>query len=473
MKYGLRLSTWALAASALPCVAQLPLDVYVEYATFKYDDAESIVELYLSIGAASLRFSAQDEQYLAQVPTVLSLWRASDAALEGTPGDAVWQHSTMLEFMTADTLAIAEGQYYVRQMRITVPPGEYELRVASVAASGQEVEVRRDIIVPTYDTADGCVISDITLATSITRSDDRSDPFFKNGLVIEPNANRLYGESMSRLWYYAEAYESACAASPDDGQYTLLAFVSQAGASTQIGGLQKRSQRRARPVDVLAGSFPLNTLPSGSYFLRLVLLNAANEAQAEQSRKFFVFNPSVAVTQQEAPVAQTFETSEYASMPEDELSKGLEHIRVIATESELQRLSRIEDLDEQRRFLMNFWRVRDPEPNTPTNEFREEFYTLLGYANERYSTRSEEGWRSDRGRVLIKYGQPSSIEPRLYDVDTKPHEIWAYNSIAGEGQAHFVFADLNGFGIFELIHSTVSGERKLAGWETELKSTRY
>jgi len=472
MKCLLRFSTWILCTSTLPCVAQLPIDINVEYATFMYDKSESMVELYLAIGAASLDYAAQGEGFAATVEAGFGLWRASDATLEGTPEDAVWSTATTLEFTTDDTTRLAEGQYHMRQLRITAPPGEYELRVAAQAATGQIVEVRRDIIVPAYFTSGGCTFSDITLATSIARTDDRDSPFFKNGLMIQPNANLLFGEGMSRLWYYAEAYDPDCAASANDS-YTLLAFVSEANAPMPIGALQRRTVRQVRSVDVLAGSFSLDALPSGSYFLRLVLLDESNESQAEQSQKFFVFNPSVITEQPEAPVAQTFETSEYATMPAEELAAGLEHILIVATEAEVQRLERIQDLNERRRFLMDFWLKRDPEPGTPANEYRETFYTLLGYANERYSTRSEEGWRSDRGRILIKYGQPSSIDPHLYETGYKPYEVWSYNTIAGEGQAEFIFADLDGFGVFELIHSTVSGERKLADWETELQSTRF
>ena len=131
-------------------------------------------------------------------------------------------------------------------------------------------------------------------------------------------------------------------------------------------------------------------------------------------------------------------------------------------------MRRIVELDEKRRFLMEFWQVRDPTPGTLVNEFRDDFYSRLMYANERYSMRSREGWDTDRGQVLIKYGRPTSIEPRLYERGYKPHELWQYNSLPGEGQALFVFADMDGFGDFELIHSTVSGEPKMANWFRQL-----
>ena len=118
---------------------------------------------------------------------------------------------------------------------------------------------------------------------------------------------------------------------------------------------------------------------------------------------------------------------------------------------------------------MTFWNKRDPNPATPVNEFKDEFYQRVQYANDRYTTRGMEGWETDRGRILVKYGLPTNIEPHLFDRGVRPHEIWEYNNIPGEGQAQFIFADRNGFGEFELIHSTVAGERRLANWQEELR----
>ncbi|MDX1545544.1 MAG: GWxTD domain-containing protein, partial [Rhodothermales bacterium] len=184
--------------------------------------------------------------------------------------------------------------------------------------------------------------------------------------------------------------------------------------------------------------------------------------------KFFVYNPHVARAQ---PVAfeESFETSPYATMPEEEVERAFGHVDVIANEQERRRMRNIQDLDERRRFLMEFWQKRDPNPGTPINEFREEYYGRIQYANERYSNSMREGWKTDRGRVLIKYGMPGQIEPHLYDRDVLPYELWQYNNIPGEGQAVFIFYDPTGFGEFELLHSSVTGERKSANWEDELR----
>jgi GWxTD domain-containing protein len=286
-------------------------------------------------------------------------------------------------------------------------------------------------------------------------------------LQIRPNANQLFGSGLDNLFYYAEAYQLEGIAN-DQNEYTLLTYVSEANRPQPVGTLEKRDTRTARNPDVLVGSFDLSELPSGSYFLRMALLNADNEAVAEQARKFFVYNPSV---ERDQPLAleNSFETSEYASMTEEEVARSVEHINIIASETEKRRIRRIEDLNEKRRFLMEFWGKRDPTPGQHVNGFKEEFYQRLQYANDRYSNNRSEGWKTDRGRTILKYGMPSAVEPHLYDRDMEPYELWQYNNIPGEGQAIFVFADRNGFGEFELLHSTVSGEPKLPNWQQELR----
>ncbi len=451
--------------------AQSTPEIGIDYASFAYDEQESLIELYMAIEANSLTYIANESVYSAVVPLSLKLLRSSDVALDSTPDQPVWEQKNDLQFTIRDTTAMTEGQVFLRQIRATVVPGEYELQVAIPVAGQDSVQASRNLVVPDFAEQQSCALSDITLASRIMPSDDRDNPFYKNGLSILPNASQLYGERAAELFYYAEAYNTSCA-SPDAREYTLLTYVAEANRPTAIPGLEKRTKRSARQADILVGSFDLTALGSGTYFLRMVVLNSANEAMVEQSRKFFVFNPSADAS----PAVltgdvETFETSDYASMPEKEVENGLAHIRVIATDQESRRIRNVKDLDERRRLLMEMWSVRDPTPGTAANEFRDEFYSLLMYANERYSVQRIEGWETDRGNVLLKYGRPTTIESHMYQRGMKPYEMWEYNNIPGEGQAMFVFADMDGFGDFELIHSTVAGERKLPDWTRRISDS--
>ena len=66
--------------------------------------------------------------------------------------------------------------------------------------------------------------------------------------------------------------------------------------------------------------------------------------------------------------------------------------------------------DEERdAFIENFWLRRNPSPDSPENEFREEHYRRIAYANEHYAA-GKPGWKTDRGRIYITFGPPDSID---------------------------------------------------------------
>ena len=101
--------------------------------------------------------------------------------------------------------------------------------------------------------------------------------------------------------------------------------------------------------------------------------------------------------------------------------------------------------DEKERFIEQFWRRRDPDPRTVINEFKEEHYRRIAYANERFHS-GKEGWRSDRGRIYIIHGEPAEIESyaagSFYDREfdqgggettVYPFERWRYRHLDGIG----------------------------------------
>jgi len=448
-----------------------PVQLDLDHAAFAFEADQSLVELYLSFEVATLSYMPHEQGYIAELPVEMEVIRSSQASLSGSPTDPVWQDQLNLSFIIADTTGMTEGQHFIHQVRAAIPPGEYELQVSipeDLSIGRTSVEMRRDVLVPDFSEASLVRVSDITLASSIQQSDQRESVFWKNGLLIRPNANQLFGSGLNTIFYYSEVYNLDQVPS-NSGQYTLFTYIADANLPQPMPDYQKRTQRTLNSPDVLVGTFNIRELPSGSYFLRIAILNENNESIAEQSRKFFIYNPDVVREQQVVSLEATFETSQYARMTEEEIDRMVGHVDVIATDAERRRIKGIRDLDERRRFFLQFWTVRDPNPNTPINEFQEQFYALIQYANDRYTNSMEEGWETDRGRTLVRYGAPTAIDPQLFSTEFHPYETWEYNNIVGEGQAQFIFADLDGFGSFELIHSTVSGERKLANWQQELR----
>lgn len=119
--------------------------------------------------------------------------------------------------------------------------------------------------------------------------------------------------------------------------------------------------------------------------------------------------------------------------------------------------------DEREAFIGTVWLRRDPTPDTEENEFREEFYERLAYANENFAS-GKPGWKTDRGRIYIKWGKPDSVESRpsggSYDrpsyhgggsTTTYPFETWFYRHLDGVGDGIEVeFVDPTGTGEYRI-----------------------
>jgi GWxTD domain-containing protein len=85
-----------------------------------------------------------------------------------------------------------------------------------------------------------------------------------------------------------------------------------------------------------------------------------------------------------------------------------------------------------------FWSQKDPIPETPENETSDEYFRRVDYANEQFKSYTS-GWRTDRGRIYIVYGQPDEIEYHPFEEGSVPYQVWYYYSIG----KRFIFADLS------------------------------
>jgi len=83
---------------------------------------------------------------------------------------------------------------------------------------------------------------------------------------------------------------------------------------------------------------------------------------------------------------------------------------------------------ERKRFIEEFWKKRDPDPETEENEFKRQYFSRIEEANHLFSEGGRQGWLQDRGRIYILLGPPEQREayPRGYSLYGKPIEIWYY-----------------------------------------------
>ncbi len=138
-------------------------------------------------------------------------------------------------------------------------------------------------------------------------------------------------------------------------------------------------------------------------------------------------------------------------------------VRYIITPEERKAFDQLATNEERENFIENFWRRRDPNPDTEENEYREEYYERIAYANENFAS-GKPGWMTDRGRIYIAWGKPDSVESRpmggAYDrpawegggtTTTYPFEIWFYRYLEGVGSGiEIEFVDPTGTGEYRI-----------------------
>lgn len=104
-------------------------------------------------------------------------------------------------------------------------------------------------------------------------------------------------------------------------------------------------------------------------------------------------------------------------------------VAYIITSEEKKAFNALQTDEERENFIENFWQRRDPDPDTEVNEFREEYYERIRYANENFAS-GIPGWQTDRGWIYISYGQPNKIEKGRADFGNLKNivfETWFYN----------------------------------------------
>jgi GWxTD domain-containing protein len=140
-------------------------------------------------------------------------------------------------------------------------------------------------------------------------------------------------------------------------------------------------------------------------------------------------------------------TEKQKRQAEDRLRKELaspynkwmdEEVRWIISDEERTAFKRLQTDDEKQAFIEQFWLRRDPSPDTEENEFKEEHYRRIAWANDRFAS-GVPGWKTDRGQIYIKFGPPDEndshtsggpgerkIEEGGGNTTFFPYEIWRY-----------------------------------------------
>lgn len=429
-----------------------PLKFAVDWNRFRYADSLIFLEYYMSIPRNMLKFVPDSSGFKAEFLVTATLSQNDSVIAQKN-----WRNRT-----TIDSLEELTGlQRLFAINNFAVAKGEYNLQL-KVSDSNVENTNFYDIPVQIEEFPNELCISDMQLATQIQRNSEEST-LNKNGFWVYPNPSRLYGIGLPILYAYAEIYNFAQATS-DSGQMYAVRYKVLDSDGVEVKTFAEKVKKKPGSSAVEVNGVNVVTLVSGPYFIVLEVEDFESGKVAQTAQKFFVYREGdyaeggAAFKKQEqmsGTGSPGLDAGRYDAMGEKAIDEEFEWCRYIATKDERNTYKKL-NLDGKRSFIKEFWARRDQTPATPVNEYKRNYLANVEYSNQAYKGTFKEGWRTDRGRVMLVYGRPDEVERHPFSSENKAYEVWHYFSI--QGGITFIFVDRRDMGEYELVHSTARGE---------------
>jgi len=392
---------------------------------------------------------------------------ASLGALAGGSREAAYRvavsvrDSTSLELLrqswdrTVDgSLLGVAGAASAEHFQFGARPGRYVVEVMiSDSATGRVS--RQQVAVTAYAQQPGA--SDLVVVRGLRPAapgdtTPRAGEFRRGSLFLETSGRPIATWEEARVGYYLELYTARAET------------VAVAGRVLDRAGRQlvaMSPQRIAVPVGggVASAMLDLSGLPPGGYRLELAL--DTPDSQVVRSAPFGI---TAVGPRPSAPARGRDASDSLAGLTEVELDSMYAPLVYLMGPEERGIYPPL-TVEGKRAYLRQFWAKRDPTPGTARNEFREVFYRTVADADQRFhegGASGVPGWRTDRGRIFIRYGAPDEVLDRVQAGSSRPYQVWKYT---GRKAHKFIFLDTSLLGNYELIWTDERREPSRPDWQ--------
>lgn len=436
-----------LSGFAEPAAAQTQTNPFVinfDYARFRHDAKSGYLELYYAFYCGQITFHAEGTGLKGGVAIQTNLIQ------EGT-GKAVVNERVVLPVVMDDTSASGwRTTSILRQAGHLVPFGNYRLHIVAHDSANP---AHRDSLTMPLEIKKLSASSDLQLCASIQASTNASHPYFKNAHEVTPHPSLVFGAYMPVIYTYAELYDL-------DTSKVYTVDYEIIGADGAVAKKVSRQRRYRTNNTIEVGTLNAVALKPGKYTLRLSVQNSL-----VQQKTFYVYQvpvPSPAPAPSATSLAVAIE-----ALTEKEVDDEFQKAKYLADKTEIYFFSQLKTAAAKKEFLKDFWNRRESGTAIEAPRQRVDYLRRVQLADEFYSKYIKKGWRTDRGRVFILYGKPDEVERHPSEGVSKPYEIWYFYQV--ENGIQFVFVDRNGFGDYDLVHSTKRGELTDEEWQRYLQ----
>ncbi|OGU77692.1 MAG: hypothetical protein A2V93_12600 [Ignavibacteria bacterium RBG_16_34_14] len=430
----------------IPSTSTGEIKFYVDYSAFKGKEGKTYQEFYLMIHADQLIFigsenlsnNSRDKNASFKVSSIIKNQNNEEISKQE------WLTNALLN---RDSIDLRTLVVYDKWAEI-LDPGFYKI---SVNVTEQEHKTSGytefKINVPSFN-EENLSASDIEFITRVEEKKEENQ-FEKNGRIIIPNPWRRYGLLISRLSFYYEIYNIQ---NPDQDKFLSVDYSIINQNNIEVKKLSGVEVKKTGKDLSIIHAIDLEGLNSGIYTLKVEISDENENQKCSLLRNF--------------EIIQIDYLSNNPQLTEEEAETSGKLIEYLATPQEYNIYKNL-SLQGKTKFLMSFWKEKDPSPGTIENEYLQSIMQRFNYANQNFGWGKIEGYKTDKGRVLIKYGMPDETESYSSEANSAPYEIWTYTK---DKRFIFVFGDTNSSGNYILLHSTKEGEISNYNWKDYIRS---
>lgn len=389
-------------------VPEKKIKYYQDFLSFKGKDTKTRLDVFIQVPYNAVQFIKTGQGFEASYTITVSIFDEDDKNLIT---EKIWNEKiTALSF----ELTTSPENYNFSNRSFELTPGIYSIKTELLDKdSKNEYNSENKVIVKDFSSMPS--MSDVMLIAKRTKVEGNSK--------IIPNVARTVITDRDPLSTFFEVY--------DDTTQSLIAEYDIQDDKENTLFETTRVVKTKQGVSQIFTDIDSLNLNLGKFLLKVTLKDSSDKIISTSVKAF---------------------VSRWIGVPASltDLDKAVDELIYIANSEQLDYIKSAEDRTEKTKRFVDFWKKLDPNPNDEYNPVFNEYYSRIAYANENFSTYSLEGWRSDRGMVLVILGAPDNIDRHPFEYYSKPYEIWQYYNL----NKQFVFIDYTGFGDYRLSPDT-------------------
>ena len=437
----------------------LAVRVFIDHQTFYNSEIGPYIEVVFSFEGKSMKaVKNTDGQYLARAKCNVII----------SQGNKVFQFAKFNASSTPSIIPTASDFMSVERFPLTDGIFQLEIEISDANDSITEPLKHSESIEITH-LSDGCFFSDIAYVSALTNT-IQENAFSKAGYDLIPYVSNYYPTSLNGLIVYAELYNSRKMLGKQVSfAYTIC--VTDA-LQNELPTTKRIIRAEAEEILPILHTIDISNLLTGDYKVKLEMLDREGKVVCTQYRKF-TRNKTLENTYtppSSLDISNTF-VARYNNS--DSLYAHIQSCLPIAESVERNTIDNIlqnTDLRTRQSFMYTFWYRRNSiNPEKAWNDYFQDVRAV----QKEFGTRIKAGWQTDRGRVYLQYGKPSTRIIRNNDPDYWPFEIWHYYTTnTGMRDRRFLFYNTSLNYDVERLHSDIPNEVRNFDWKNLVRSRK-